>query len=312
MYYDIIGDIHGHAGELKDLLNKLGYQKNADGIFSRQGHQAIFAGDFIDRGTQNLAVLRTVMPMVEQGHALAVMGNHEYNAICFHTKHPETGVPLRAHSEKNIGQHKTFLAEFGGEKELLSEVIDWFKTLPLFLDLDGLRIVHAEWNFALIQRLKNLSGDHKKFLLDEEFLLNSTIEGSVEHKIVETLLKGSEIDLPEGYHFEDKDGTARDAVRIKWWQASGDTFRDVAMLNDDQIHKIPVWPFPPNSIIPYPANEKPVFFGHYWMQPPVTILAQNAVCVDYGLAKGGVLCGYKWGGESFLQSEQFLFVDRQR
>ena len=31
-HYDIIGDIHGHAAELKSLLMLLGYQRHGDGF----------------------------------------------------------------------------------------------------------------------------------------------------------------------------------------------------------------------------------------------------------------------------------------
>jgi len=101
MEYDIVGDIHGHADELKVLLQRLGYQKDSEGVFNQHGRQIIYVWDFIDRGTQNVEVYNIVRPMVEQGHALAVMGNHEFNAICYHTRHPETGLPLREHVEKN-------------------------------------------------------------------------------------------------------------------------------------------------------------------------------------------------------------------
>jgi len=47
--YDIIGDIHGHADELKVLLNKLGYTESK-GIYSCPGRKVIFVGDYIDRG----------------------------------------------------------------------------------------------------------------------------------------------------------------------------------------------------------------------------------------------------------------------
>ncbi len=31
--YDLIGDIHGHADELEQLLQKLGYTKDTNGAF---------------------------------------------------------------------------------------------------------------------------------------------------------------------------------------------------------------------------------------------------------------------------------------
>ena len=196
MGYDIIGDIHGHADELKILLQKLGYQKTSEGVFAQLGRQVIYVGDFIDRGLQNLEVLGIVKPMVEQGHALAVMGNHEFNAICFHTRHPETGLPLREYDNNYGDGHLRFLSEIKGKEELLDEIIDWFKSLPLFLDLEGLRVIHAEWDFDFIEQLKVRGGSDIRFIADDNFFLNAAIRGTSEYYIIETLLKGSGIELP--------------------------------------------------------------------------------------------------------------------
>src|SRR4051812_17938497 len=87
--YDLIGDIHGHADELVQLLGALGYQK-AHGAYRHPDRKVIFLGDFIDRGPKIGQVLETVRPMVEGGHALAVMGNHELNALAYHTEDPES------------------------------------------------------------------------------------------------------------------------------------------------------------------------------------------------------------------------------
>ena len=49
MTYDVIGDLHGHAKELRTLLAQLGYEER-NGVHVAQGRKAIFVGDFIDRG----------------------------------------------------------------------------------------------------------------------------------------------------------------------------------------------------------------------------------------------------------------------
>ncbi|SDX97598.1 hypothetical protein SAMN04488238_1612 [Roseicitreum antarcticum] len=55
---------------------------------------------------------------------------------------------MRAHSAKNKDQHKTFLDEFPVGHPDTTEMMDWFLTLPLFLDLGGMRMVHACWDDA--------------------------------------------------------------------------------------------------------------------------------------------------------------------
>ena len=66
--YDAIGDIHGHAEELKALLTKLGYEERG-GAYRHSTHTAIFIGDYIDRGPNNLEVVRIVRAMVDAGTA---------------------------------------------------------------------------------------------------------------------------------------------------------------------------------------------------------------------------------------------------
>ena len=86
--YDIVGDIHGHADKLERLLRRLGYEER-DGIYRHASRQLIFVGDFIDRGAEIRRTLQLVRAMVDAGTARAVMGNHEFNALLYHTKGPE-------------------------------------------------------------------------------------------------------------------------------------------------------------------------------------------------------------------------------
>ncbi|WP_308205481.1 metallophosphoesterase [Mycolicibacterium setense] len=113
--FDIFGGVHGCADKLKGLLTKLGY-KCGDGLCWQSSRQAVFVGDLIDRGRQQLEVLRIVKPMVDNGSAQIVMGNHEFNAICIATPDPRDDAEfLRPHSEKNRDQHQAFLEQVTGE-----------------------------------------------------------------------------------------------------------------------------------------------------------------------------------------------------
>jgi protein phosphatase len=81
--FDIIGDVHGCAGELQALLTKLGYDIvwSGDGrtvtVTPPPGRKAVFAGDLVDRGPNVGDALRLAMSMVAAGTAYAVRGNHE-------------------------------------------------------------------------------------------------------------------------------------------------------------------------------------------------------------------------------------------
>jgi predicted MPP superfamily phosphohydrolase len=107
---DFIGDIHGHASTLELLLKKLGYESKS-GSYKHPERKILFIGDYIDRGPQIRETLHLVRNMVENGSAIALMGNHEYNAIGFHTK-DENGGHLRKHDIKNIIQHFDTIKQF--------------------------------------------------------------------------------------------------------------------------------------------------------------------------------------------------------
>ena len=145
MKYDIIGDIHGYYPELVRLLKKMGYGLSERGHYYHPDRQAIFVGDYIDRGKHSKEVVQLVRTMQEKGSAIALMGNHEYNAICFHTK-GSRGEYLRSNTLQNINQHSATLQSFG-DHGFLSESLDWFKQLPLYFENDYLRVDHACWNF---------------------------------------------------------------------------------------------------------------------------------------------------------------------
>ncbi len=111
--YDLIGDVHGYATPLRNLLRKLGYEERQD-VWRHPERTVIFLGDFIDRGPEQLETVRIARGMVEAGAALAVMGNHEFNAIAFASETSEgPGQYLRQHSDKNRNQDAAFLRAVG-------------------------------------------------------------------------------------------------------------------------------------------------------------------------------------------------------
>jgi len=303
MAYDIIGDIHGHSEKLINLLNKLGYRHRL-GAWRHPDRSAIFVGDFIDRGPGQLDTIGIVRSMVDAGTAQAVMGNHEFNAIAWHTPHPEfeTGY-LRRRGTKNRNQHKAFLAEVEHDPELHKEHIDWFLTLPLWLDLPGLRVIHACWHPGQMAAIEPVLQPGQP--LNRELVVAASRRGSMEHRAVETLIKGIEIDLPPGHEFRDKGGHRRDNVRTRWWDATADTYRKAAILALEQREALPDTPIPKSAMLGY-DGDKPVFFGHYWWTGIPGPLASDVACVDYSAGLGGPLVAYRWEGEAELEARGFV------
>jgi hypothetical protein len=55
-------------------------------------------------------------------------------------------------------------------------------------------------------------------------------------------------------------------------------------------------------------DSKPLFFGHYWMQGIPSLTSNKLTCLDFSIAKGGALCGYRFDGESELQAARLRWV----
>jgi protein phosphatase len=76
--FDIIGDVHGCAGELAELLFNLGYcYQDAMSFVHPYGRKAVFVGDLVDRGPNSSMVLETVFLMTGFGNAYIVASNHD-------------------------------------------------------------------------------------------------------------------------------------------------------------------------------------------------------------------------------------------
>jgi hypothetical protein len=138
------------------------------------------------------------------------MGNHEYNAICFNTK-IENGYS-REHTKKNIHQHSETLSQYKGKQTEYDEMIEWFKTLPLYYETEQYRVVHATRDETAINYLKE--NTDQGILKDEQYLELTKKESSL-FKAIEITCKGKEERLPEGKSFLDKDGNERKEIRVK-------------------------------------------------------------------------------------------------
>lgn len=319
--YDVVGDVHGQAGKLLALLKKLGYTERA-GSWGHPSRTAVFVGDFIDRGPEQLKSVETARSMVRDGKALAVMGNHEFNAIAWHTPDPDQeGEFLRRHNsarygEKNRTQHAAFLREVEHTPEVHADIIDWFMELPLWLDLPGIRVVHACWHSRFMEWLAPRLNESRRLRRDSlaeaarepgDPLEKDDPEPTL-FKAVEALTKGLEISLPEEFSFADKDGITRRRVRVRWWNSGATTYRQASIWEEESRNLLPETGIPGYARICAPAD-KPLFFGHYWLTGEPGVLSKTAACVDYSAGKGGPLVAYRWDGESRLTPRNFVCVD---
>lgn len=289
---DIIPDIHGQHEKLLLALKNLGWhRRNAQWFHSDKDRQIVFLGDFIDRGPDNAATIKVVRELVDAGHARAVMGNHELNALHLHLHDPETGHPLRTRSAKNLGQNQSFLEEFPFDDPQTADVLAWFQELPLFIDDADFRAVHAYWD---PNAFDVLSTQTKAGRLSLEQIIRIGRKRDPLQDIAKQFTNGPETSLPEGYFFFDKDQNERREVRLKWWQSDAKTYRDIAVSVPDP-EQIPDIPLPEElSAAFYPKTDKPLFFGHYWMTGRPQIQAPNVMCLDYSAGTDGPLVSYSF------------------
>lgn len=302
MIYDVIGDIHGYCDELITLLDTLGYRTSAGAYrHADAARSAVFVGDLIDRGPQNREVVALVKAMCSEGAARIVMGNHEYNAVCYATPDGKGGY-LREHNEKNRNQHRATLEQFEGHSAEWSDVLAWFRSLPLFLDLGGLRVVHAAWSDQHIAHLKQLLGAGAKF--DDDTLRRSSRRPGPDFDAVEVTMKGPEIRLPDGHAFKDKDGHDRHEIRVAWWKKlAGNPYVDAMFPPPKPEDPRPDALVPPAAVPSgsHCEDSVPVIFGHYWLRGDAKVVqTPTKACVDCSVAKGGALAAYTWRGEDTL------------
>jgi len=300
--YDIIGDVHGHAQLLKKLLLTLGYKKTASG-YAHPERKAIFVGDFVNRGPQIKKTIRVIRSMVESGNAFAILGNHELYLIIDHLRSRKTVSP-----KKDISVIKT-VNEFSEDPEEWNDHIKWLRSLPLFLELNGLRIVHACWSDEAVEFLKkNLPpGKIKK----DVFRKLRKEPGSPLAKNIWLLTKGILFSMPGDLKIISNKGVSPRNFRIKWWEDPYD--KTFGQLSFEAKYQLPEYTIPPQILpdsLPYGENDPPLFFGHYCRKDGPHIISHNLCCIDACIAGSKSLLAYRWDGETALTEDKICRVKK--
>jgi hypothetical protein len=304
--YDIIGDIHGYTQPLEVLLAKLGYQEQSGVYQHPQGNKVCFLGDFIDRGPQQKRVIEIIRNMMDNGHAISVMGNHEFNAICY-AKQMDDGTYLRKHNPRNEETHKAFLEAYPFGSAEHAEVIEWFKTLPVYIDNNDFVAVHACWDERYLNVIQPLLD--KNNCLTAAAYDGYAVAKSPTYKAIECLMKGPEYTLPAGATFQTHEGTIRNQARIKWWADQSQSVTERLFLPLDQIDQRSKQVIDGGSLSEVfngHAQDKPIFIGHYWLTGKPNLLADNIACLDYSVPKSAQQVAYSYRGEDKLTAKNFV------
>ena len=252
---DIVGDVHGELNALENLLLHLGYA--ADGSHPEK-RRLVFVGDLTDRGPDSPGVVTRVQELVESGAAQCVLGNHDLNILLKDPKHDN---------------HWFFGEEFAldrtceitpavlADDKTRDQVTQFFKTLPLALERNDLRVIHACWDDEMIEVARRsfdavaLHEEHAKRITsahNQQPDLDKVEKGLEfqNRNPVKVLTSGKERRAAKPF---EASGKLRYQERVPWW------------------HEYDAVPF--------------CVFGHYSMYRGQDRGTSRAICADYAVAK---------------------------
>ncbi|MBW4550284.1 MAG: serine/threonine protein phosphatase [Aphanocapsa sp. GSE-SYN-MK-11-07L] len=131
-----IGDVHGHYKGLLSLLEAIAPSSN---------DQIYFLGDLIDRGPASCQVVELVKASGYQ----CLLGNHEQLML---NAFPTNGNAHQAglFSWFYCGGRDTMASYRDQASSLMLEHVAWMRTLPLYLDLGDVWLVHAGVHPAML------------------------------------------------------------------------------------------------------------------------------------------------------------------
>lgn len=267
--YDLIGDVHGHEELLSALVEKLGYVRKGPSYEHPQGRKLVFVGDLLNRGPDSAGVLKIVRKTWEEGNAYVALGNHEFRILQL--------------ASMNKGLPDASYEPF----------VPWFKKLPLFLDLQDIRVVHAAWHISSIALISQAP------VPDNSFIQATLDKNSPERKAVDRILKGVMANLPEGSILRDRFGIVRQKGRLRWWEdLKGKPFGEALLspMYGNSLEEIPDTK-DIDKVEPYPKDDKPVFIGHYCLEPHIPKINDNVICIDGCVTCDKRLWGYRYAGE---------------
>lgn len=146
----IIGDIHGELQALDALLEKLKHDP------ATSNRLLIFIGDLCDRGPDSVGVIGRVRDLIDQGRALAILGNHEINLLANDAK-DGSGWFFDSREHSDAPYYAPFTRATAIQRP---DIRDFLSSLPLAIRLPDLRIVHAAWDSAGIESVAAVPCGH--------------------------------------------------------------------------------------------------------------------------------------------------------
>ena len=248
---DIVGDVHGEIDPLLSLMHHLGYDEHGSHPDNRK---LVFVGDLTDRGPDSLAVVNLVQALTERQHAQCVLGNHELNILLDQRKYDNGWFYGEEFSDNGY-----IVPQALANSASRDRVLKFFQSLPIALEREDLRVIHACWNSAMIQSLEEtkdaitLINQHADLITKRtEHSGLDQVDISLEHQNqnpVRRLTSGPEERIRSPFFAS---GKTRHEQRVHWWNDYNETF---------------------------------CVFGHYSIADGKPRGNHSSFCIDYGVGK---------------------------
>jgi hypothetical protein len=252
---DIVADIHGEIDALRALLCHLGYDAAGQ---HPQRRRLVFLGDLGDRGPDSPAVVSMVSDLVLSGRSQCVLGNHDLN-ILLGQKKPDNywffGEPV------SLDGSGVVTPQVLADDKTRRLALGFFETLPLVVERDDVRVVHACWEPRMVEHARRATNVPELYWrsvqsIQADLALRDElddIDRGLEHQNrnpVKVLTSGLERKTQQARVSE---GRLRHEERVAWWQ----DYREE----------------------PY------CVFGHYGLFADEPHGRGRAMCIDYAIGK---------------------------
>jgi hypothetical protein len=258
---DVIGDVHGEIDALNELLRHLGYDSAG---YHPNDRKLVFVGDLCDRGPDSPAVIKLVQRMVEVGNAYAILGNHELNLLRGDAK-DGSGWFFDERLERDE-RYQPFARPIEAQRNF---IFDFLNTLPLVLEREDLRIVHAAWVDQDIDMLRQVRGvSANELFVQLEKTLTSTLKANGSYqKFQEAVtlhadsLEDENCNMPFLDAIADHDEACQKGNLVKVMTSGVERRAQAPFFSSHKwrfVERVGWW----NEY----AEAVPVLVGHYWRQ----------------------------------------------
>jgi hypothetical protein len=256
-----VGDIHGELDALQALLAVLGYRPDGS---HPDGRSLVFVGDLCDRGPDSPGVIHLVAGLVAAGRAQCLLGNHELNILRGATK-PANGWFFAEDHDKASGRFLDCRPATARDRDVFPAFL---AGLPLALEREDLRVVHAAWHGPSLASLA--SEPLGRPVLD---IYRQHAAATGQWARTHPITAGLQAEMHAWGPHMDKEG-----VRVPLLVATGTMDEHFQMSNPVRVltsgvERLAAEPFFASGKwrmvdrVPWwdeYRDEKPVLFGHYW------------------------------------------------